>query len=92
MSPLLAAHPAILAITAYWAFSALVGGMPVPTDKSSSGYTWAYNSLHILAGNVAAAMASKYPQLSNLPPGSVQVTTTQEKTVTATPPSTETKP
>lgn len=80
-------HPTSCALAAYWVFSALVGGMPPPTASSSSGYQWLHNSLHILAGNLTAAVASKYPQLPGtaLPPGSVQVTTTQEKTVTATP-------
>lgn len=79
-------HPAVAAIAAYWIFSAFVGGMYVPTTTSSPGYTWLYNSLHILAGNLSAAVAARYPQLPQLPPGSVQVTTTQAKTVTATPP------
>lgn len=94
MPPIIAAHPAVFAVAAYWVFSSLVGGMPVPTPASGPGYVWAYNSLHLLAGNVTAAISSKYPQLANLPAGTVQVTTTQEKTVTATPPptpSTETK-
>jgi hypothetical protein len=54
------AHPAVFSIAAYWIFSALVGGMPFPKESSSSGYTWAYNSLHILAGNVTAVMTSKF--------------------------------
>lgn len=56
-------HPAIAAIAAYWGFSAFVGGMPSPTDKSSAGYVWLHNSLHILAGNLSAAVAQKYPNL-----------------------------
>lgn len=87
MPEFITAHPAVFAIAAYWIFSALVGGMPTPTAASSSGYQWLYNSLHILAGNLSAAVAAKYPQLPNsvLPPGSVQVTDTQQKTVTSTP-------
>lgn len=64
---LITQHPAIVGIAAYWCFSALVGGMPQTDDKSSSGYVWLYNSLHILAGNLTAAVQSKYP---NLPAGS----------------------
>lgn len=80
-------HPTIFALGAYWVFSALVGGMPAPTATSSAGYQWLHNSLHILAGNITAAIATKYPQITTPPPpGSVQVTTTQQKTVTATPP------
>lgn len=70
---LFTSHPAILAIAAYWGFSALVGGMPMPEAKSSAGYRWLHDSLHILAGNLSAAVAAKYPQL---PAGTVQVTET----------------
>lgn len=86
-------HPAVVALAAYWVFSAIVGGMVPPKAESGVGYTWLYNSLHLLAGNISAAVAAKYP--NGLPPGSVQVTTTQAKTVTATPPTeapTEPKP
>jgi len=65
-------HPAIAAIAAYWAFSAFVGGMLPPKETSSDAYAWLYNSLHILAGNLSAAVAAKYPQL---PSGSVQQVT-----------------
>ena len=74
-------HPAIAAIVAYWLFSALVGGMPPPTDKSSSGYVWLHGSLHILAGNVTAAMQSKFP---NLPAGSTVTQTTAQQTTVET--------
>lgn len=87
MPSILLQHPAIFAVAAYWIFSALVGGMPAPTTSNSSSYTWLYNSLHILAGNLSAAVSAKYPQLPNgaLPPGSVQVTNTQQKTIVSTP-------
>lgn len=82
-------HPAIFAIAAYWAFSALVGGMPPPDDKSSMSYTWIYNSLHLLAGNIAAAVVSKYP---NLPGGgTLQVTETNQKTTKVVPASDSTE-
>lgn len=76
------AHPAIAAIAAYWAFSAFVGGMPTTTDKSSAGYVWFYNSLHILAGNLTAAVQSKYPQL---PSGSTVNQKTVQETTLRTP-------
>ena len=79
---LITQHPAICAIASYWIFSALVGGMPPPDEISSAGYTWLHDSLHILAGNLSAAVAAKYPQL---PPGAVQVTEATQKTTTAVP-------
>lgn len=78
---LIAQHPALFGIAAYWCFSALVGGMPPPT-ASTGAYVWAYNSLHILAGNLTAAVAAKYP---TLPSGAVQVTETAQKTTTVVP-------
>lgn len=76
-------HSAIITITAYWLFSAFVGGMPLPDATSSALYRWIHDSLHILAGNLNAAVAAKYPQL---PQGSVQVTETAQKTTTLVPP------
>ena len=78
---LILTHPAIAGIAAYWIFSALVGGMPPVTDKSSTGYAWFYNSMHILAGNVTAAIQSKYP---NLPAGSTATTTSVQQTTVET--------
>ena len=78
---LLLAHPAIDAIAAFWAFSAFVGGMPAPTDKSGSGYVWFYNSMHILAGNLTSAMQSKFP---NLPSGSTVTQTSASQTTDET--------
>ena len=45
-------HPALYALVGYYIFSAFVSGMPSPSDKSSMGYVWAFNSLHTLAGNL----------------------------------------
>ncbi len=59
-----AAHPAIASLIAYWGFSAIVGGMPEPDENSSRGYQWAYNSLHILAGNLTKAISARYPQIN----------------------------
>lgn len=52
-------HPAVFAIGAYWVFSAFVGGMPAPSEKSSPAYTWMHDSLHILAGNMTTAFQSR---------------------------------
>ena len=69
MIEILTQHPAASAILAYWLFSALVGGMPDPDAKSSAGYVWLHNSLHILAGNISNAMSARYPALT-VPAGS----------------------
>ena len=68
-------HAAVCAIGGYWLFSAIVGGMPAPSASSSSGYVWLHGSLHILAGNLNAVVATKYPQL-----GTTQVTETAQTT------------
>lgn len=36
----------------FWAFSAVVHGMPEPKEDASLGYRWAFNSLHFLAANL----------------------------------------
>lgn len=64
----LAQHEAILAIAGYWIFSAIVGGMPAPDSTSGKGYLWAYNALHILAGNLTSAVSARYPNLPPEPP------------------------
>lgn len=79
---LIAQHPAVIGIAAYWVFSALVGGMPALQPASSASYQWLYNSLHILSGNLTTAITAKYPQL---PAGATQTTTAMEKTVTQVP-------
>lgn len=63
MIALIHAHPAIFGIALYWIFSAMVGGMPPITTASSAGYQWLYSSLHIIAGNLTAAVAQKFPEL-----------------------------
>jgi hypothetical protein len=55
-------HPFAI-VGAYFVFSAIVGGMPVPTSTSSSGYVWMYNSLHILSGNLTTAVQKDFPGL-----------------------------
>lgn len=67
------AHP-LQIIVFYWVFSAIVSGMPDPSPSSSVTYVWTNRSLHILAGNVAVAMQSRYPSL--LPPSPTGSTTT----------------
>jgi hypothetical protein len=52
-------HQAIFALGAYFLFSAIVGGMPDPTATSSTGYQWAFKTLHLLAGNITAAFQSR---------------------------------
>lgn len=74
-------HPGIACIAAYWIFSAMVGGMPLP-QGTTGFYLWLYNFLHILAGNLTAAVATKFPDLPNLPPGSAAQQTTRTTVVT----------
>jgi hypothetical protein len=45
----------------YWVFSAAVGALEKPTDKSGSFYRWAFQFLNTLAGNLSRAFASKIP-------------------------------
>lgn len=69
------AHP-LQIIAFYWVFSAIISGMPDPVPSSSLTYVWAHRSLHILAGNVAVAVQSRYPALIPPPsPGSTTTTT-----------------
>lgn len=76
-------HPAVFGVAAYWLFSAIIGGMPDPTSQSSVGYIWMHRSFHFLAGNIAAAVQSKFP---NLPPGTTVEQTVVQKTTSSTPP------
>lgn len=82
MLVLIHAHPAIFGIALYWIFSAIVGGMPPTTTASSPGYQWLYNGLHILAGNLTAAVAQKFPEL---PAGAIVTQQTASKTTVQTP-------
>lgn len=50
MSDWIAAHGVGL-LAAWYVFSAVVSGMPDPGPASSTGYQWAYRSLHVLAGD-----------------------------------------
>jgi hypothetical protein len=61
-------HPALCCVGLYWLYSAIVGGMPEPSATAPAGYKWLYRSLHILAGNLSAVMAARYPNL--IPTGS----------------------
>lgn len=40
-------------IAGFYLFSALVSGMPDPAPQSGMAYRWAYNTLHILAGDLS---------------------------------------
>lgn len=46
-------HPRLVVevLAAYWAFSAIVTGMPKPSPNSYWG-NWVYDSLHLFAGAV----------------------------------------
>lgn len=49
-------HSPYAPLAAYILFSCIVDGMPRPTEKSSVGYIWAYNTLDMLASNVVSAL------------------------------------
>ena len=50
----------------YWVFSAAVGALPTPTDKSGPGYVFLFRFAHGLSGNLTrAAMAFKVPGAQN---------------------------
>lgn len=57
----LQAHEVLFTLAAYYIFSSIVGGMPSPDEKSGKAYVWLFNSLHILAGNIA-----RIPQVRQL--------------------------
>jgi hypothetical protein len=52
-----------LILAAYWLFSALVDEMPVPTEKSSTRYRYAFGVLHRLAGNLRRAAEQRFGAL-----------------------------
>lgn len=53
-------HPKVVleVLAAYWAFSAIVTGMPKPSPTSYWG-TWVYDTLHLFAGSVKQFADSK---------------------------------
>ena len=52
------------AVALYWTFSAAIGALPAPTEKSGAFYRWAFQFLNTLAANVARAFSSKIPGLN----------------------------
>lgn len=52
------------AIAAYWIFSSAVSAMPAPMPNGNPGYTWLYQFLHTIAGNLTTAFGSKIPGLT----------------------------
>jgi hypothetical protein len=75
-------HPAVLAISLYWLFSAIVGGMPDQDETSSFTYKWLYRSLHILSGDLKNAVASRFPSAITVPAGAdVQHTASETTTI-----------
>lgn len=46
-------------LIAYYVFSAFVSGMPEPTSASGTAYRWAYQSLHVLTGDLSAMIGSR---------------------------------
>lgn len=52
----------LLMLFGYFVFSAIVSGMPEPLSSSSRNYIWAYNSLHILSGDLSSLIGSRIPK------------------------------
>lgn len=59
-------HPKLIfeVLAAYWAFSALVSGMPDP-PQGSFFYAWLYHSLHAFAGNLTKFADSKIQAMTS---------------------------
>jgi hypothetical protein len=57
-------HSEIAHFVMYFAFIAVVGGMPAPTVTSGIPYKWAFSSLNIFAANFARAWG---PKIENSP-------------------------
>lgn len=59
-------HPKLIfeVMAAYWAFSAIVSGMPDP-PPGSFFYMWLYHSLHAFAGNLTKFAESKMQATSS---------------------------
>lgn len=63
MIALIQAHPYGFTISIYYVFSAGVSSMPAPDSTSGNGYVWLFKFLHMIAGDISAAFASKLPQI-----------------------------
>jgi hypothetical protein len=59
----LLANPKVLELLfGYWVFSAAVGALPTPTEKSPAVYVFVFRFGHSLSGNLSrAAVALKVP-------------------------------
>jgi len=51
-----------LGIVALWVYSAAVGALPEPTEKSGQFYQWAYKFLKIIAGDLSAKFGQYIPK------------------------------
>ncbi len=51
----------------YFAFNAMISGMPAPDTTSSRGYQWLYASLHTFGGSLDKVVASRTSQLVDPP-------------------------
>jgi len=58
-------HPRVIIeiLAAYWGFSALVSGMPMPKD-GQFWYQWMFTSLHTFSGSIRTAVND--PRLATL--------------------------
>jgi len=49
-------------LVAWYAFSAIVSGMPEPAPGDTKPYLWAFHALHSLAGDFASVIGSRVPR------------------------------
>jgi hypothetical protein len=48
-------------VIAYWTFSAAIGALESPDEKSGKGYRWFFKFANALAANITRAFGSKIP-------------------------------
>jgi len=57
----LAAHPTVWALGTFYIFSNAIAALPTPGSASSTFYHWSFDFLHLVAGNIARIIATRYP-------------------------------
>jgi len=56
-----AAHGTLWALGAFYMFSNAIAALPSPGSGSSTFYRWSFDFLHLIAGNIAKIVATRYP-------------------------------
>ena len=55
------AHPTVWAFGTFYIFSNSIAALPTPGSASSTFYRWSFDFLHLVAGNIARIIATRYP-------------------------------